>query len=103
MSQVCIPADTTPTKGSQGNMITDFSPANPPYIPGMILQCVNEVSTEYLTYSYCSIKSRILMPACVRACDSLSTNGTDAAVFEGGEKRSFYTRHIQGNRITERD
>lgn len=49
MSQVCIPADTTPTKGSQGNMITDFSPANPPYIPGMILQCVNEVSTEYLT------------------------------------------------------
>lgn len=43
------------------------------------------------------------MPACVRACDSLSTNGTDAAVFEGGEKRSFYTRHIQGNRITERD
>ena len=43
MSQLCIPTDATPSKGTQGNRIIDFAPADPPYVPSIILQCVNEV------------------------------------------------------------
>lgn len=52
LSQLCIPTDTTPTKGTQGNMISDFAPLDPPYVPGIILQCVNEVCLRIWTGFY---------------------------------------------------
>jgi len=43
LSQFCIPKGTTPSKGTQGNIISDFAPSNPPFVPSIILQCVNQV------------------------------------------------------------
>lgn len=46
LSQLCIPVDATPTKGTPGNVIGDFAPADHPYVPAIILKCVNEVRIQ---------------------------------------------------------
>ncbi|XP_067932642.1 rac GTPase-activating protein 1-like isoform X2 [Watersipora subatra] len=46
LSQLCIPTDATPCKGTQGNRIIDFAPPDPPFVPAIILQCVNEVESR---------------------------------------------------------
>ncbi|KAF6020154.1 hypothetical protein EB796_021527 [Bugula neritina] len=46
LSQFCIPKGTTPSKGTQGNIISDFAPSNPPFVPSIILQCVNQVESK---------------------------------------------------------
>lgn len=59
LSSLCIPSDSTPTKGSQGNRIVDFCPSDRPYVPSIILQCVNEVCTA-ISRLYLRVSSMLL-------------------------------------------